>query len=833
MGERVYETDKKRWKTGNGVTNYNGLDYERTPPTYSLHDFGAVADGTYNAGTHAMTGTDNTAAINAALATGKPVSIPPGLFYYSGILHTSVDGSGLVGSGSGASYLITNTERDRHLCVDYGTQDTTWTGFTMIGPHIFNGAEEGRALVIGTTGGGTGTTSSAWDASGTWIDDFVTRGHVVGVHISVGNDVRFGRIEVYDAGDSRSEPGGYGITCSGSRLVGKTLIAHNAATRGRHALYFTGLASNCHVDYVDAKGFDFAAIRCRATTGGGQGNGFGFAKLEDCNNNTGGGDGSVGGVVQFVCANDVAVTGAGGSRIGDFIAINCGGYPGPELRYMPNSRCGTVQVYGHSGMFATNHYGAHLWNSPNSQQPLMVFAQGFDAAGLNDATLVPLRLDGSAGCYGGGVVAHSGSVFMPTPTYDGSSAVSRVFPAAVDTQWYNTADQATNYERVRAYWTGNLFRINSQAGGTGTFRDIEISIGGAGKLTVKSAGTRILADVTSGNSSTNIMGATGTLTAVTGKQRALHLTPTFTQTGDAAYTALDVDVTDTGSSSGARRLIDAKVGGSSKLYIDSTGAVFIADNSAPSTPSGGGILYAEGGSLKYKSSSGAVTVLDTAHGATSKTTPVDADEIPLLDSTASFGQAKLTFANLKAWWAAVTATLTNKTISLTDNTVTMTAAQLQTAVTDADLVLATAVANRVYGTDASGVARTYDISTGVLAGAVARQTGEGNLVANSFMASIASTVTAAGTTTLTVASVEVQRFTGTTTQIVALPTTSIVAGRPFEFINDSTGAVTVNASGGALVATVAAGGRARVRAYQATPTTAAHWALLSNGVPTP
>ena len=41
-------------------------------------------------------------------------------------------------------------------------------------------------------------------------------------------------------------------------------------------------------------------------------------------------------------------------------------------------------------------------------------------------------------------------------------------------------------------------------------------------------------------------------------------------------------------------------------------------------------------------------VPDAAHLATSKATPVDADELPLVDSAASFTLKKLTWANLKA-----------------------------------------------------------------------------------------------------------------------------------------------------------------------------------------
>lgn len=62
------------------------------------------------------------------------------------------------------------------------------------------------------------------------------------------------------------------------------------------------------------------------------------------------------------------------------------------------------------------------------------------------------------------------------------------------------------------------------------------------------------------------------------------------------------------------------------------------------------------------------------HAASSKTTPVDADEIPLVDSAASFALKKLTWANLKAtlktYFDALTTTYTNKTMSGASNTFT-------------------------------------------------------------------------------------------------------------------------------------------------------------------
>jgi len=54
------------------------------------------------------------------------------------------------------------------------------------------------------------------------------------------------------------------------------------------------------------------------------------------------------------------------------------------------------------------------------------------------------------------------------------------------------------------------------------------------------------------------------------------------------------------------------------------------------------------GAITINSMGGAVST----HAATSKATPVDADEMPLVDSAASFGLKKLTWANLKSTLAA-------------------------------------------------------------------------------------------------------------------------------------------------------------------------------------
>lgn len=60
-------------------------------------------------------------------------------------------------------------------------------------------------------------------------------------------------------------------------------------------------------------------------------------------------------------------------------------------------------------------------------------------------------------------------------------------------------------------------------------------------------------------------------------------------------------------------------------------------------------------------------VASATHAATSKTTPVDADEVPLADSESSFSLKRLTWANLKAaiasYIASAAMTMTNKTLT--------------------------------------------------------------------------------------------------------------------------------------------------------------------------
>jgi hypothetical protein len=92
------------------------------------------------------------------------------------------------------------------------------------------------------------------------------------------------------------------------------------------------------------------------------------------------------------------------------------------------------------------------------------------------------------------------------------------------------------------------------------------------------------------------------------------------------------------------------------------------------------------------------------------------------------------------------------------------------------------------------------------------------------------TATAAGTTTLTSASTNQQYFTGSTTQTVVLPVTSTLAlGLSYLIVNNSTGVLTVQSSGGNTITLVPAGSTVTCTCILVTGTTAASWSFAFEG----
>ena len=133
--------------------------------------------------------------------------------------------------------------------------------------------------------------------------------------------------------------------------------------------------------------------------------------------------------------------------------------------------------------------------------------------------------------------------------------------------------------------------------------------------------------------------------------------------------------------------------------------------------------------------------------------------------------------------------------------------------TSSDLVLGTTTSNaiRFVTNTAAADAMIVQASGGVSVGTTA-DPGENNLTVGGILSysndapGITTTATAGTTTTLTSSATFYQRFTGSTTQTVKLPSeTTIPTGTAFVLDNDSTGNVTVQDSAGGALATIPQG----------------------------
>jgi hypothetical protein len=110
---------------------------------------------------------------------------------------------------------------------------------------------------------------------------------------------------------------------------------------------------------------------------------------------------------------------------------------------------------------------------------------------------------------------------------------------------YNTVDKVTNFERLRAYWSGNTAYLHPDAGGTGASRDFRLGTSSAGSL------VRYLAFFASGTSTNRFQFVDNGSNASSGTQTILSLAATLNQSGTAGATLFNIDSTNTALGSGA------------------------------------------------------------------------------------------------------------------------------------------------------------------------------------------------------------------------------------------------------------------------------------------
>ncbi len=186
---------------------------------------------------------------------------------------------------------------------------------------------------------------------------------------------------------------------------------------------------------------------------------------------------------------------------------------------------------------------------------------------------------------------------------------------------------------------------------------------------------------------------------------------------------------------------------------------------------------------------------------TTKTAPVPADIIYAADSANSFDEVQITIQHLIGAYPAL--------LSIGG---------------------LTTVANQYIYTTGVDTYAVHAITATPTASILAAWDANANLSANNFLDGLTVIVSAAGTTTLTVASTHYQLVNGSTTQTIVLPVVAtLVKGQSYYIINTSSGAVTVNSSGANLVQTMAANTAMLATFNNTAGTAAASWTVTHYG----
>jgi hypothetical protein len=200
-----------------------------------------------------------------------------------------------------------------------------------------------------------------------------------------------------------------------------------------------------------------------------------------------------------------------------------------------------------------------------------------------------------------------------------------------------------------------------------------------------------------------------------------------------------------------------------------------------------------------------------------KATPVPADIIYCGDSADTFNEVRVTIAGIIGAYPNLSGiaglSLGANTYPYSNSSAIMTAGSISAL--GVSLLADTTVAQ---------MQNTVGYTASPTASSFAGWDANSNLSANNFLSGYTTTATAAGTTTLTVASTYQQYFTGATSQTIVLPVVSTLSlGHTFFIVNNSSGSLTVQSSGGNAIQVMAADTTLLVTCILTSGTTAASW----------
>lgn len=162
-------------------------------------------------------------------------------------------------------------------------------------------------------------------------------------------------------------------------------------------------------------------------------------------------------------------------------------------------------------------------------------------------------------------------------------------------QLYNTADETTNFERLETRWNTNVFEIKTSSGGTGLSRLIRLGVCGAASTAILryfeiNESGPFFRFVTSTGIATSVLSWSGiTFSGSSGSQIACDINPTISQSGTAGYIGLRINVTESSTGSGTKRILETQLGSVTNFGITTSGRIeYVAANTATTVGAAGG-----------------------------------------------------------------------------------------------------------------------------------------------------------------------------------------------------------------------------------------------------
>ena len=181
-----------------------------------------------------------------------------------------------------------------------------------------------------------------------------------------------------------------------------------------------------------------------------------------------------------------------------------------------------------------------------------------------------------------GTVAVATSV--STPSIITASGALGITPAAgsnLNISLSTTGDFVVNTNQLYVDTSASSVGI----GTTGPDRKLDVLDASNPQIRLTTTDGTVYSDVQN-TANANMVITGSTLASSSAKQYGLQIAPIVNQTSTASYTGLDVNVTETGTTSlnGLNRLADLRVGGSSKLAVSNNGSLLLQNASNIVTP---------------------------------------------------------------------------------------------------------------------------------------------------------------------------------------------------------------------------------------------------------